>query len=238
MAATPKKIGLYLITGVTLAVVIITALVTAGIQIPSINQNKNTGILAVYIKDAPVELSKLEVTINSIEVQGPDDGWTPLSFTEGTTSVKFDLLTLQDVAADLSVAELPAGSYSKIRLHIQDATATFTDDSTEELKVPSEKVDIIIKFDIEEGATTQVLIDMTADPVAISNSNNLRPVIKATVIPNPPPTVDSLTENSPTTSPTETPQTTPTENPEETTAPPTTEAPPSETPTATPTGTV
>jgi hypothetical protein len=84
------------------------------------------------------------------------------------------------------------------------------------LKVPSDKIDIIVKFEVKADATTQVIIDMTADWIAISNSHNLRPVLKATVLtyveptnsPGEPPTT-STPEATPTTVPTETPENTP-----------------------------
>ena len=210
MAINTKKISLYVFAGIASAVIIIAAIFTSGIQLPSNSSSPNPitlGTLTVSIKDAPVQLSKLEVTIDSIEVQNQNNGWTKLPFTEGTQTVHFDLLTLQDISKDLSTTQLPTGNYLKIRLHVKDATATFTDGKTADLKVPSDKIDIIVKFEIKEGATTKVLIDMTADSVAISNSNNLKPVLKATVTP---PTDSNPTESpspsAPATSPTGTAQ--------------------------------
>ena len=254
MAINPKRLGLYAFTGILAAVVVIAAVLGSGVQLPSTavptNSNSgntqtlaNTGKLQVYIKDAPVELSNLYITIDNVEVLNKDgNGWTKLDFTEGTETVHFDLLILQDVTKDLSTAEIPAGDYSKIRLHVLSAAAVFSDDPETEvpLKVPSGKIDIIVKFQIIEGETTQVILDMTADTVAISNSHNLKPTIKATVIP---PEEPSSTPSSVAGAPTENPTTTPTEaseTPTETSTPtPTpTETPttaPTETPAATPT---
>ena len=210
MAINTKKISLYVFAGIAVAVILIATVYTSGIRLPSNSGSQNPitlGTLTISIKDAPVKLSTLEVTIDSIEVQSENNGWTKLPFIEGTQTVQFDLLVLQDISKDLSTTQLPVGDYSKIRLHVKDATATFTDGKTTVLKVPSDKIDIIVKFEIKEGATTKVLIDMTADSVAISNSNNLKPVLKATVTP---PTDSNPTESpnpsAPTTSPTETMQ--------------------------------
>jgi hypothetical protein len=82
--------------------------------------------------------------------------------------------------------------------------------------VPSERIDVIVKFEVKEDAATQVLIDMTADWVAISNSHNLRPVLKATVIPAVAPT--ATPEESPT-SPPETSTPTPTQDPQNSPSP-------------------
>jgi len=185
MAVNTKKISLYVFAGIAVAIILIAAVYTSGIQLPSNtdSQSITLGTLTVSIKDAPVQLSKLEVTIDSIEVLNENNGWTKLPFIEGTQDVRFDLLALQDISQDLSTTQLPVGDYVKIRLHIKDATATFQDGSTADLNVPSDKLDLIIHFQIEEDSTTKVLIDMTADTVAISNSNNLKPIIKATVTP-------------------------------------------------------
>ena len=218
MAINSKKLSIYVFAGIATAIILIAAVSMSGIQLPSNADSKNPitlGTLMVSIKDAPVELSKLEVTIDSIEVQSENNGWTKLPFIEGTQTVQFDLLTLQDISKDLSSTQLPAGNYSKIRLHIKDATAAFTDGTTAVLKVPSDKIDIIVKFEIKEDAITEVLIDMTADSVAISNSNNLKPVLKAVVTPPAPVSTPTESPNTsaPTVSPTETPEATPTETP-------------------------
>jgi hypothetical protein len=208
MALNTKKLSLYAIAGIATAIIIIAAISTSGIQLPSNANSQNPialGTLVVAIKDAPVELSKLYVTIDSVEVQNQDSGWIKLPFSEGKESVNFDLLTLQDISQDLSTTLIPEGDYSKIRLHVKDATATYSDDSTADLNVPSDKIDIIIKFQIKEGETTNVLIDMTA---SISNQGNLKPVFKATATA---PTSVSTTDDSPNLS---TPLASPTETPE------------------------
>ena len=211
MAINTKKISLYVFTGIAVAIILIAAVYTSGIQLPSNTDSQKPitlGTLTVSIKDAPVQLSKLEVTIDSIEVLNENNGWTKLPFIEGTQDVRFNLLALQDISQDLSTTQLPVGDYIKIRLHVKDATATFQDGSTADLNVPSDKMDLIIHFQIKEDSTTKVLIDMTADTVAISNSNNLKPVIKATVTPPTPDPTPTESPNqsisAPTVTPTET----------------------------------
>ncbi len=244
MAISAKKLSIYALTGVIIAALSISAIFVSGAYLASNadSQNGNVkqqnpaafGALVVSIKDAPVEISKLEVTIDSIEVRDQNSGWTNLPFIEETESVTVDLLTLQDISQDLSTISLPVGDYNHIRLHVKDATATFEDTSVIELNVPSGKIDIIVHFEINEDSTTKVLIDMTADSVAISNSHNLKPVIKATVteIPTltetaeptqsaaeaetPAPTPTEVPEPTPITTETETPTPTPTESPEPT----------------------
>ena len=182
MSADPMKPKHYLIIIIMVAVIVV-----ASFQLAAIQAQPPTGTLNVMIKDAPVDLSKLEVTIDSLEVQSQEEGWISIPFIDGVESVRFDLLALQDVSLDLSTTQIPVGVYTKMRLHVRDATATYADETTNDLNVPSDKIDIIIHFEIIEDASTTVLIDMTADFVAISATNNLRPVLKATVEPTPTP---------------------------------------------------
>jgi hypothetical protein len=183
MSADPMKLKHYLIILVTVVVIIV-----ASFQLAAIQAEPKTGTLNIMIKDAPVELSKLEVTLDSLEAQSQDNGWINIPFIEGVESVRFDLLALQDVSQDLATTQIPTDSYTKIRLHIKDATATYNDETTTVLNVPSDKIDVIIHFEVKEDSETNVLIDMTADFVAISTSHNLRPVLKATIISSETPT--------------------------------------------------
>jgi len=172
-----KKIAAYSI----LAIAIIAVIIIAFFAMNWNTKPTASGTLKVSITDAPVDLSKLEVTIDSIEVQSQNSSWVNLAFIDGVQSVKVDLLTLQNITQELSTTQISTGNYTKIRLHVQDATATYEDDTTDNLTVPSEKIDVIIHFEIKENETTNVLVDMTADSAAISASHNLRPVLKATV---------------------------------------------------------
>jgi len=193
-----KKLAFYLVAAVAVIAIILVAFFALS-NFPT-NIAAATGTLVVSITDAPVDLSKLEVTIDSLEVQSQSDSWTDIPFIDGVQSVRVDLLSLQSISQDLSTTQLPAGNYTKIRLHVRDATATYEDGTTDNLNVPSDKIDVIIHFEIEEKATTNVLIDMSADTASISNSHNLKPVLKATVVPStastptPSPSVPTETE--------------------------------------------
>jgi hypothetical protein len=187
MAASKSKIGIYSIVGITAAIIIIASFFLSGIQLPwqqpntSNNPNtQTTGTLIVSIKDAPVDLKQLLVTIDGIYVQSESsNSWIELALDDGQTS-QFDLLSLQLTSKQLTEAELSTGTYSKIRLNVQDATAVFPDDTTQTLRVPPGHIDIIIKFTITQDAITNILIDMQPDTLAISHSGNFKPTIKAT----------------------------------------------------------
>ena len=176
-----KKVGIYGVTGVIVAVLIVAGLMVSGIKIPWLY---NKGTLIVKLTDAPVELEPLNVTITGLAVQnadgsGEDGGWISLPFVNGTTSVYVDILALQNVTQDLSVAELAAGNYTKLRMDISTANATYLAGGTVDLTVPPGHLDIIVHFEIATGETTTLLVDFIPH---ISETDNLSPVLKAIVV--------------------------------------------------------
>lgn len=183
-----KKIGLRVTVGVIVAMTIILAVFASGVQLPTVKAK--TGTLTVLLTDAPTELDHLNITISSLSALNVDDteeNWVDLAFVDDKDSVYFDLLSLYNVTMELSSQDIPVGNYTKLRMKIENANATKTDgEIIENLKVPSGKIDIIIHFEINADQTAFLLIDMEADWVAISKSNNLRPTFKATIAEPPP----------------------------------------------------
>ena len=181
MAVEVKKIALSGTVGVLIAVLIIAGVsMIPGVKIPSVTAN--TGTLIVKLTDRPVNLTHLNVTIDGLRVQRENETWHDLTFVGGVSEVYVDLLALENVTMDLSITYIPTGNYTMIAMHISTANATYAEGGTVDLIVPSGEIKVIIHFEIGSGGTTIVLIDMNADFVAISKSNRLRPVLKATVI--------------------------------------------------------
>lgn len=198
MAINGKKIGLYAAAGVLIASLIITSVAVSSTKMPSLRfplfappsppspPIPDTGTLIIMLTDAPVNLTHLNVTLDSISAHRQGYGnetWVNLTFVNNMSEVYFDLLALQDVAMNLSITEIPPGNYTMIKMHVRTANATYTDGNTTDLDVPSEHIKVIIHFEIVEGGKTTVLIDMQTDWVAVSHSKKLRPVLKATVLP-------------------------------------------------------
>ena len=183
MSINKRKIGIYTLSGVLMASVVIMAIFVSGVHFPSSNSSQGkTGSLALSIMDAPADLINLNVTISALYVHNDDnDSWTSLSFNEDTSKVYFNLLALKNVTKELSTSLMPVGNYSKIRLDVEAANATLNDGSTMDLRVPPEHIDVTVQFQINADQTTNVLLDMQVDTVAISQSGNLKPVVKATV---------------------------------------------------------
>jgi len=191
-----RAIGLRVAAGVLIAITIIVAVISSGIQLPS--TKNETGRLTVLLKDAPVEVDELWITVTGLEVHrvGDDDGgWLPIDFSTLTDELTFNLLEYQDEKVlDLADVEIAVGTYNKIRMNVTEAEAWYylevdengapiNEESIDkvELKVPSDRIDVITRFNITAAENVVVLIDMQPDWVSISKSNNLRPVLKASV---------------------------------------------------------
>lgn len=178
-----KKIGLRVAAGFLVAVTIIIAVFASGITLPS--QKVRTGRLIVLLTDAPVDLYQLNVTITDLEVHkvgqdGEDGEWIPLIEEE----ITFDLLKYRGGdTLNLASVEIDAATYNKIRMYVSEANYSYTEDPANPvpLRVPPGKIDVITEFELAEGGTRIVTIDMEPDWVAISKSNNLRPILKATI---------------------------------------------------------
>jgi len=183
MANEMRKAGLYGVVGALAATLIIVGILMSGLRLPTFVPS--TGTLIIKLTDAPVNLKHLNITIDSVAVQRVEDGtetWVNLTFIDDVSEVYFDLLALENVTMDLSVTEVPPGNYTMIKMHVKTANATYTDGGWDDLRVPSEAIKVIVHFEIENGGVRTVLVDMEAEWVAISQSKNLRPVLKAKVV--------------------------------------------------------
>ncbi len=182
MAASKRKIGIYTITGVVIASIIIATFLVSGLSPLNNPVNGNAmGTLSISVKDAPVELQKLDLTITSIYVQGGQTGsWIELNLLN-SQPVSFDLLSLKDLSEEISQTQLSTGNYNTIRMEVSSALATFPDGTTKQLNVPSGHIDITVQFTISQNQETKLLIDIQPNAGAISSSGNFRPVITAVV---------------------------------------------------------
>ncbi len=186
--------------GVLVAITIIVAIFASGVTFPGLENNpileSEQGRLTVLLKDAPVDLERLLITISDLEVHkvgtgdGDEGGWMSL-LEDGEVIPEFDLLLYQgDETLELASRNIPDGTYNKIRMYVSAAFAYYTEESERNddyVNIPSGKIDVITKFELVAGESRIVIIDMEPDWVAISKSNNLRPVLKATISEQNPP---------------------------------------------------
>lgn len=97
---------------------------------------------------------------------------------------------------ELANASVITGVYNKIRLTVIGAEAWYWNETVpvdeegypdevnmtvQPLRVPPNRIDVIIDFTIDTEVAVIITIDMQPDWIAISQSGNLRPVMKATV---------------------------------------------------------
>jgi len=186
MAYGTRKILIYGVIGILAATILSSSI----LMLPNlfVNVNARTGTLVVKVTDAPVPyLLDLSLTISSVEVLDSTGGWIPLTVSGGTNT--FDLLKLENEAIDLAIGKILVGDYSKIRLKIDTASATLSDGSPIDLNVPPGHIDLQVKFEIKEGKTTGLIVDIIADKAQIAESGrsgkpaNLNPQFKLVVMP-------------------------------------------------------
>ena len=186
MAYGTRKILVYGVIGILAATILSSSI----LMLPNlfVNVNARTGTLVVKVTDAPVpDLRNLNLTISSVEVLNSTGGWIPLPISSGTSY--FDLLKLQNVTKDLAIGSMPVGNYSKIRLKIDTANATLGDGGKIDINVPPGHIDLKVNFEIKEGKTTGLIVDIVADKIQIAERGksgkpaNLNPQFKLVVIP-------------------------------------------------------
>jgi hypothetical protein len=175
-----RHVSLFGTAGVLVAALIIAGFVIGG----NIFQASAKGVLTIDVMDKPVELEHLNVTIDWAKIQGEDENWVDLTLK--TEPFYFDLLALQDVSETVSETEISAGNYTMIWMHVLSANATYADGIDADLNVPSDVIKVLFKphISLESGGQLTVLIDLQPEDqnsIAISQSLNLRPVVKAVV---------------------------------------------------------
>jgi len=173
--------------GILVAILMITGIVIGGIYFPSIrlpSMISDKGRLIIEIMDKPVNLTHLNVTIDSLSIQNGEGNWTDLQLLGGKP-IYFDLLALENVTMTLSDTEIPAGNYTMIKMHVLTANATYVDGSTVDLMVPSEHIKVLLKphLEMKSGGSITVTIDLEPEwsKIVVSHSLNLKPVLKAMV---------------------------------------------------------
>ena len=184
MANGIRRTGLYGFAGVLMAAVII-----AGFVASSNLMVQGMGTLTIKIMDKPVELQNLFLEIDWVKIKAEDEKWLDLTLEvkEGEEYFNCDLLSLQEVSETLAETEIPEGNYVMLWIHVNSAEAVWLGETEEDafpLKVPSDVIKVLFDppLNVGAGADMTVLIDLQPQDlgaIAISESLNLRPVIKA-----------------------------------------------------------
>jgi hypothetical protein len=158
----------------------------------SFSAGAGTGSLRIHLTDAPIDLSTVQsvnVTLTGVTVF-PEESASPMGMATQTAPISlvtfpatFDLLTLTNGATTLLASgEVPAGTYSRIRLEISDAVLINKDGTTAILKIDSHKVDVPNRFQVSVGGTSDLTLDFDAGASVQVNETAagqfiLRPVV-------------------------------------------------------------
>jgi hypothetical protein len=157
------------------------------------------GRINVLITDSPFPVEMVGnaiVTIDRVEVRHRDDvnqGEDADSFIViSETEMEIDLLQLTNgITEEIASADLEAGYYDMIRLHVVDATVILADGTEFDLKVPSgDTSGLKIKLEpaiyLDEGQTSDVLLDfdvsrsfvVRGNPMGVINGFIFKPVVR------------------------------------------------------------
>ncbi len=166
-------------------ILLFSLLLVTGISCDVSDSDKNgSGTLDVKMHDSPVLYDSVNVQIEQLQVN-VDQGWESIM----DTSLTVNLLDLiNGTFAELGSVELEAGNYEQIRLILGGNNSVTIDGEQYSLIVPSGQqtgLKLNVDFEIESGATTELLLDFDANrSVHKRGANNdyiLRPVVHASV---------------------------------------------------------
>jgi len=145
-------------------------------------QPAGTGSLRVLVHDAPTpQVDKVLVTIDEVSAHSEEAGWQIVS----SATQEIDLLALQGgVVSELGLQNLPAGSYTQIRLHVLTASVVLPGGASEPLTIPSgttSGLKIVTAFNLVEGGEVTLTLDWEIGAHLTHNKGQgwkLRPTIK------------------------------------------------------------
>lgn len=153
------------------------------------SSNASMGTMEVRLHDAPASYDKVNVHIESVQVnrEESDEGWITISEPNQT----FDLLELTNGAYEvLGEAELETGTYQQIRLILSaDGHSVVADSTEEDMFVPSGEqtgIKLNVNAEIKEDITYTLLLDFDASRSVVETGGQgearylLKPVIRAT----------------------------------------------------------
>lgn len=126
-------------------------------------QSQVKGTMYITITDAAVNMqniTKVDMTVDKVEAYSPAQGWVTLS----SNSQTFNLLELKakGQTALLAKIDVPADTYSQIRLHVAQILVTESGE-VKEAKVPSNEFKIMADVAVRGNANSVARFDILAD---------------------------------------------------------------------------
>ena len=171
----------------------------AGTQEP---EPTTTGILNVYVTDAPPreEVTSIMVTVAEVQVhkasaeqemeqqqtgngnqtqeqeqqQTEQDGGKWITISLSDDAMTFDLLQIKGIEQFLGTSEVEEGKYTQVRLVVDKVQVKLGEGDLQDATVPSKTLKIVRPFDITAGETTALVLDFEADKmVTVTGSDKI-----------------------------------------------------------------
>jgi hypothetical protein len=147
--------------------------------------DEDTGHLVMYLTDAPTDdVSEVNIVVGRVEVHSDETGWTVIR----NESETFDLLALKNgETVVLSDTVLQAGTYTQIRLYIEEGSNVVVDGQSHELIIPSgfeTGVKLVGQFTVTGNERIDALLDFDVHQslVHAGTEYQLKPVIRFQVL--------------------------------------------------------
>lgn len=136
----------------------------AGCQGPPSSNTKNEGRLVYTITDAAANMNNVEevrITVDEVRAHSASEGWVTLE----SESQTYNLMELKAEGrqAELVDEEVDAVTYDQVELMISRVQIVEKDGSTEEAKMPSDRIRINNQMRVEANSTTAVTYDFELD---------------------------------------------------------------------------
>ena len=150
---------------------------------PTPEPEPEIGTVEVRATDAPADgVSKIMVSVSSIEVHraGADDTTWQTVVTETKT---FDLVEIEGAEILLGTEEIAAGTYTQIRLNVDEVTVTL-DGEEVEATLPGEKLKVVRNWEVKADDVTVLTLDFDANSFVVVTGQGrvqVKPVIKLEV---------------------------------------------------------
>lgn len=151
--------------------------------------------VTVLLTDAPIDLSTasaVNVTFTEFTLwpAGGADGIVMGMPAEGSETV--NLLDFQNgQVTAVATADVPAGSFQRIRLTIESAELVHDDDGdpgtpdiAEPIYVPSGKVDVPVTFTVDAGTDMEITLDFDAEAsVQVNETGTEKYILRPVIVP-------------------------------------------------------
>jgi hypothetical protein len=154
------------------------------------------GTVTLALTDSPSDaFEAVTVTISSAILLG-DSGLVEIPFPDNEPII-VNLLDLDGINQVLATASIPAGSYSKLRLHVTDAFVTYPDGTTETVRlVANGTVDLNFRGDVTVSADQPIVIQLdfsAADSIKLTSTGSGKLILRPQIFVSTTPTSDDGT---------------------------------------------